>query len=58
MVLINFLGGKLVIKISGRNKMPATIKEIIPGTELAKVVMDCRGIELLAIITIDFLLKI
>ena len=41
------------MKISGRNKLPATIKEIVKGTVMAKVVMDCQGIEIVAAITAD-----
>lgn len=41
------------MKISGRNKLQATIKEVIKGTVMAKVVMDYKGDELVAAITVD-----
>ncbi len=41
------------MKISGRNKMGATIKEIVQGGVMAKVVMDYKGDELVAVITND-----
>lgn len=41
------------MKISGRNKLPATVKEIIKGSVMAKVVMDYQGVELVAAITVD-----
>jgi molybdopterin-binding protein len=42
-----------IMKISGRNKMEATVKEVIKGTVMAKVVMDYKGSELVAAITVD-----
>lgn len=41
------------MQISGRNKLPATIKEIVTGPVMAKVVMDANGVELVAVITAD-----
>lgn len=41
------------MKISGRNKLSATVKEIIKGSVMAKVVMDYQGVELVAAITVD-----
>ncbi|WP_346355049.1 TOBE domain-containing protein [Azotosporobacter soli] len=41
------------MKISGRNKMGATIKEIVQGGVMAKIVMDYKGDELVAVITND-----
>ncbi len=41
-------------KISGRNKIPATVKEVVTGTVMAKVVLEGPGgIELVAVITAD-----
>lgn len=41
------------MKISGRNKLQATVKEVIKGSVMAKVVMDYKGDELVAAITVD-----
>lgn len=41
------------MKISGRNKLPSVIKEIVKGAVMAKIVMECQGIELVAVITAD-----
>ena len=41
------------MKISGRNKLQATIKEIVKDGVVAKIVMDYKGDELVAIITND-----
>ncbi|QDR80601.1 TOBE domain-containing protein [Sporomusa termitida] len=41
------------MKISGRNKLEATVKEVVKGAVMAKVVMDCKGSELVAAITVD-----
>ncbi|MBU2700607.1 molybdopterin-binding protein [Sporomusaceae bacterium BoRhaA] len=41
------------MKISGRNKMEAIVKEVVKGTVMAKVVMDFKGTELVAAITVD-----
>mgnify|MGYP003610962378 CR=1 FL=1 len=41
------------MKISGRNKLQGTIKEIVKGTVMAKIVMDCKGDEIVAAITVD-----
>ncbi|CUH97342.1 hypothetical protein P22_3469 [Propionispora sp. 2/2-37] len=41
------------MKISGRNKLPATVKEIVKGEVMAKVVMDYNGTELVAAVTVD-----
>lgn len=41
------------MKISGRNKLRATVKEVVKGAVMAKVVMDYKGDELIAAITVD-----
>lgn len=41
------------MKISGRNKLQATVKEVVKGAVMAKIVMDYKGDELVAAITID-----
>lgn len=41
------------MKISGRNKLQATVKEVVRGSVMAKVVMDYKGEELVAAITVD-----
>lgn len=41
------------MKISGRNKLEATVKEVVKGGVMAKVVMDFKGTELVATITVD-----
>ncbi len=41
------------MKISGRNKLEATVKEIVKDAVMAKVVMDFKGTELVAAITVD-----
>ena len=41
------------MKVSGRNKMAATIKEIVQGGVMAKIVLDYKGDELVAVITND-----
>ena len=41
------------MKISGRNKLQATVKEIVKGGVMAKIVMDFKGDELVAVITND-----
>lgn len=41
------------MKISGRNKLQATVKEVVKGAVMAKVVMDYKGDELVAAITVD-----
>ena len=41
------------MKISGRNKLQGTVKEIVRGGVVAKVVMDHKGDELVAVITLD-----
>ena len=41
------------MKISGRNKLAATVKEIVRGAVMAKVVMDFNGTELVSVITVD-----
>ena len=43
----------LLMKISGRNKLEATVKEVVKGAVMAKVVMDHKGTELVAAITVD-----
>jgi molybdopterin-binding protein len=41
------------MKISGRNKLRATVKQVVKGAVMAKVVMDYKGDELVAAITVD-----
>jgi molybdopterin-binding protein len=41
------------LKISGRNKLQGTVKEVVKGTVMAKVVIDYKGDEIVAAITID-----
>lgn len=41
------------MKISGRNKLQATVKEVVKGAVMAKVVMDYKGDELVSVITVD-----
>lgn len=41
------------MKISGRNKLPGTVTEIVRGGAVAKIVLDHKGIELVAVITND-----
>lgn len=41
------------MKISGRNKLAATVKEIVRGAVMAKIVMDFKGTELVSVITVD-----
>ena len=41
------------MKISGRNKLEATVKEVVKGAVMAKVVMDFKGTELVSVITVD-----
>jgi molybdopterin-binding protein len=41
------------MKISGRNKFQATVKEIIIGGVAAKVIMDYKGEEIIAATTVD-----
>lgn len=41
------------MKISGRNKLEATVKEVVKGAVMGKVVMDYKGTELVAAITVD-----
>lgn len=41
------------MKVSGRNKLQATVKEVVKGAVMAKVVMDYKGDELVAAITVD-----
>ena len=43
----------ICMKISGRNKLGATVKEIVRGGVVAKVVMDFKGEELVAVVTND-----
>ena len=42
-----------MMKISGRNKLQATVKEVIKGAVMAKVAMDYKGEVLVAAITTD-----
>ena len=41
------------MQISGRNKLQSTVKEVIIGSVMAKVVLDNQGQEIVAMITID-----
>ncbi|MBP1763726.1 MAG: molybdenum-pterin binding protein [Firmicutes bacterium] len=41
------------MKISGRNKLEGTVKSVVKGNVMAKVVVDYKGTELVAAITID-----
>jgi molybdopterin-binding protein len=41
------------MKISGRNKLQATVKEVVKGAVMAKVVLDYKGDELVSVITVD-----
>jgi molybdopterin-binding protein len=41
------------MKISGRNKLQGIVKEVVKGAVMAKVVMDYKGDELVAVITVD-----
>ncbi len=41
------------MKISGRNKFSAIIKEVIKNDVTAKIVMDYKGDELVSVITAD-----
>ena len=41
------------MKISGRNKLESTVIEIVKGAVMAKVVMDYKGTEIVAAITVD-----
>lgn len=41
------------MQISGRNKLPSVIKEIVKDSVVSKVVMECQGVEIVAVITTD-----
>lgn len=41
------------MKISGRNKLQGIVKEIVKGGVMAKVVLDYKGDEIVAVITVD-----
>jgi len=41
------------MKISGRNKLQGVVKEITKGAVMAKVVLDYKGDEIVAVITVD-----
>lgn len=41
------------MKISGRNKLTATVKKVVKDAVMAKVVMDFKGTELVSVITAD-----
>lgn len=41
------------MKISGRNKLQGTVKEVVKGGVVAKVVLDYKGTEIVAVITND-----
>ena len=42
-----------IMKISGRNKLQGIVKEVVKGTVMAKVVVDYKGDEIVATITVD-----
>ncbi|MBP2626847.1 MAG: molybdenum-pterin binding protein [Firmicutes bacterium] len=41
------------MKISGRNKLQGVVKEVVMGTVMAKIVVDYKGEEIVAAITVD-----
>lgn len=41
------------MKVSARNRLQGTVKEIVKGTVMAKVVIDYKGAELVSAITMD-----
>jgi molybdopterin-binding protein len=41
------------MKISGRNQLKATVKEVIKGGVMAKVVLDYKGDRIVSVITVD-----
>ncbi len=41
------------MKISGRNKLQGVVKEIVKDAVMAKVVVDYKGDEVVAVITAD-----
>jgi molybdopterin-binding protein len=41
------------MKISGRNKLPGTVKRIARNGFMAEVTMDCDGHEVMAVVTAD-----
>jgi len=41
------------MKISGRNKLQGIVKEIVKGSVMAKVVVEYKGVEIVAAITVD-----
>jgi len=41
------------VKISGRNKLQGVVKEVVMGTVMAKIVVDYKGEEIVAAITVD-----
>ena len=41
------------MKISGRNQLKATVKEVIKGDVMAKVVLDYKGERLVSVVTVD-----
>jgi molybdopterin-binding protein len=43
----------MIMKISGRNKLQGIVKEIVKDTVMAKVVLDYKGDEIVAVITAD-----
>ena len=45
--------GDMIMKISGRNKLQGIVKEIVKDAVMAKVVLDYKGDEIVAIITAD-----
>jgi molybdopterin-binding protein len=41
------------MKISGRNKLQGVVKDIVKDSVMAKVVLDYKGDEIVAVITAD-----
>ena len=41
------------MKVSARNRLQGTVKEVVKGTVMAKVVIDYKGAELVSAITMD-----
>lgn len=52
-VQIHTMRGDITMKISGRNKLQGIVKEVVKGAVMAKVVLDYKGDEIVAIITVD-----
>ena len=41
------------MKISARNQIKCTVKQVVKGAVMAKVVLDCKGDTLVSVITVD-----